>query len=291
MARINSIENALNDIVIPDVPEDILTGIQVVNPKNGQILVYNIDAHKWVNADGNFVTLDTPQTISGEKTFENGIKISDQDLGNAQIVWDVNGTDGLLIDTNGQGLYTDSNFTTNKTVIVKQNANIMQDATARSFVKNGTDWMYKGGTKKDYVLLADGSVIALSDIIHSDTDPEPEPVSYYNISVFCTTGGLIDGSSSKAYQVLSGGSQTLVFQVQRGYTLSSVTINGTSVTPQTTITLNNVTENTTVRATFTQDQPQPSADTVYYGFAGESISDATTLPGSASNKQDPKGLY
>lgn len=413
LARIDSIENALNKIVIPDVPEDILTGVQVVDPKNGQILVYDINKHAWVNADGNFVTLDTPQTISGEKTFENGIKISDQDLGNAQIVWDVNGTDGLLIDTNGQGLYTDSNFTTNKTIIVKQNANITQDATARNFVKSGTDWMYKGGTKNDYVLLADGNVIYIGDLVNQSQPSQPTTsaitITGNNVSwkVVGKDGEWVTGS--KQYTIETGTQISIQTSAGSGYTVQSISVGNNTYYPtgnefniqitgdaqmsiNTTQTVVNTTDlwivggpgvqwmatgtnnddaqprtednvrysvnkgstvtikyrhvgayvvdticiNRNGTYEFIEDLPDTtkvplvndwytitisniqayvqvflyttdengnktipsgaparpaSTYTVYYGFAGDSISDVTTLSGSVSNKQDPKGLY
>lgn len=358
LARIDSIENALNNIVIPDVPEDILTGVQVVDPKNGQILVYNINKHAWVNADGNFVTLDTPQTISGEKTFENAI-------------------------------------------------------TASHFVKSGTNWMYKGGTKNDYALLADGSVIYIGDLVNQSQPSQPTTsaitITGNNVSwkVVGKDGEWVTGS--KQYTIETGTQISIQTSAGSGYTVQSISVGNNTYYPtgnefniqitgdaqmsiNTTQTVVNTTDlwivggpgvqwmatgtnnddaqprteddvrysvnkgstvtikykhvgayvvdmiciNRNGTYEFIEDLPDTtkvplvndwytitisniqayvqvflyttdengnktipsraparpaSTYTVYYGFAGDSISDVTTLSGSVSNKQDPKGLY
>lgn len=52
------------------------TTIEVTDPQTGQILIYDKNEGKWQNKYPNrFVTIDTKQTITGEKTFVSDVTV------------------------------------------------------------------------------------------------------------------------------------------------------------------------------------------------------------------------
>ena len=102
-------------------------------------------------------------------------------------------------------------------------------------------------------------------------------ITTYTISASAGTGGLISPSGSTS--VTSGGSQTYTITPNTGYSVASVTVDGTSVSAVTSYTFSNVTANHTIAATFT---PVISSYTLTVTTSGTGSGSVTTSPTGTS---------
>ena len=109
-----------------------------------------------------------------------------------------------------------------------------------------------GGTYTINDITANTSVIVVFEKI---------PVTTYSLSIQSTAGGSVSYSgttivdATQTFSLSEGASATLVITPDKGYLLSSLTVNGTDVTSQVTngsYTIGNISSNTTVVATFEQ---------------------------------------
>ena len=90
---------------------------------------------------------------------------------------------------------------------------------------------------------------------------EAIPVTTYSLTIFSSAGGSVNyngaiiSDTSRVFSVNEGATTTLAFSPETGFELSSRTVNGTDVTTEVnenTYTLANISQNTTVEATFSK---------------------------------------
>lgn len=206
--RLQALQNYIQSISVGD------TNLQIDRNSllHGQILTYNANIGKWVNTPNNLVTTDTFQRITGEKYFNEqprfykGISINDpQDSTNFTSIYQNHDTKRLTIPSSLE-------------------ANL--DIYGRGFIKSGSNWMYNGGSKSDYILLADGSAIHISELISANPEDD-DIVKTYGEVVF----GYGDQNTIRDGKC---GSRTILLTVQykgSGEIIDRSTINGIYTDP------------------------------------------------------------
>ena len=96
----------------------------------------------------------------------------------------------------------------------------------------------------------DAQTAALTEALGKlETIPETET---YTVTASAGEGGSIDPSGE--FEIESGGSVAFTITADEGYTVSDVTVNGTSIGPVTEYTLTSVSEDTTVEALFGKEE-------------------------------------
>ena len=105
----------------------------------------------------------------------------------------------------------------------------------------------------------------------------PATVTTYTISASAGTGGIISPSGSTS--VITGGSQAYTITPNTGYSVASVTVDGTLVGAVTSYTFSNVMANHTITAAFT---PITSSYTLTITKSGTGTGTVTTSPGGTT---------
>ena len=134
----------------------------------------------------------------------------------------------------------------------------------------------------------DAQTAALEEALEKlETQPETET---YTVTASAGEGGSIDPSGE--FEVQAGGSVTFTITAEEGYKVSDVTVNGVSAGPVTEYTLTDVSEDTTVEASFEEEEPaggsEEGGDSQNPG--GDNQPDDQQDSGGASDVEDTQDI-